>query len=153
MIDQLDKKILEILQKDASLSLDGIGDKAGLSRNACWRRMKKLEEDGVIARRVAILDPARVNLGLQVFIAVKVERHEAVWLDQFARAMREIPEVLGVYRIAGEMDYLVRARVPDVTGYDALYKKMIKRVALSDVAANFVMEEIKDLTELPLDQA
>jgi Lrp/AsnC family transcriptional regulator len=152
-MDDLDKRLLRELQRDDSRTVDALAEAVGLSRNACWRRMKKLEEDGVIARRVAILDPARVNLGLQVFIAVKVERHEAVWLDQFARAMREIPEVLGVYRIAGEMDYLVRARVPDVTGYDALYKKMIKRVALSDVAANFVMEEIKDLTELPLDQA
>ena len=152
-MDELDKRLLRELQRDDSHTIDALAELVGLSRNACWLRMKKLEEDGVIARRVAILDPGRVGLGLAVFIAVKVERHDALWLDQFARAMREIPEVLGVYRIAGEMDYLVRARVPDVAGYDALYKKMIKRVALSDVAANFVMEEIKDLTELPLDHA
>ena len=152
-MDDIDKRLLRELQRDDSRTIDALSAEVGLSRNACWRRMKKLEEDGVIARRVAIVDPARVNLGLAVFIAVKVERHDVVWLDQFARAMREIPEVLGVYRIAGEMDYLVRARVRDVAGYDALYKKMIKRVALSDVTANFVMEEIKDLTELPLDHA
>ncbi len=152
-MDDLDKRLLRELQRDDSRTIDALAERVGLSRNACWRRMKKLEEDGVIARRVAIVDPASVNLGLSVFVAVKVDRHEAVWLDQFARAMREIPEILGVYRIAGEMDYLVRARVPDVAGYDALYKKMIKRVALSDVTANFVMEEIKDLTELPLDHA
>jgi len=152
-MNDLDKRLLRELQRDDSRTIDALADLIGLSRNACWRRMKKLEEDGVIVRRVVIVDPQKINLGQSVFVAVKVERHDAVWLDQFARAMREIPEVLGVYRIAGEMDYLVRARVRDVAGYDALYKKMIKRVALSDVSANFVMEEIKDLTELPLDNA
>jgi len=150
MIDRLDKKILEILQKDASLSLDDVGEKAGLSRNACWRRIRKLEEDGVITGRVAIIDPNTVNLGLSVFMAIRTTEHNADWLDSFHQAVRSIPEIVGAYRTSGDTDYILHARIPDVHAYDQLYQKLIERVALSDVSGSFVMEELKQVTELPL---
>jgi Lrp/AsnC family transcriptional regulator len=150
MIDRLDKKILEILQQDASLSLDDVGEKAGLSRNACWRRIRKLEEDGVITGRVAIIDPNTVNLGLSVFMAIRTTEHNADWLDSFHKAVRSIPEIVGAYRTSGDTDYILHARIPDVHAYDQLYQKLIERVALSDVSGSFVMEELKQVTELPL---
>jgi len=150
MIDRLDKKILEILQQDASLSLDDVGEKAGLSRNACWRRIRKLEEDGVITGRVAIIDPNTVNLGLSVFMAIRTTEHNADWLDSFHQAVRSIPEIVGAYRTSGDTDYILHARIPDVHAYDQLYQKLIERVALSDVSGSFVMEELKQVTELPL---
>jgi Lrp/AsnC family transcriptional regulator len=150
MIDRLDKKILEILQQDASLSLDDIGDKAGLSRNACWRRIRKLEEDGVIKGRVAIIDPNAVNLGLSVFMAIRTTEHNADWLNAFHKAVSTIPEIIGAYRTSGDTDYILHARIPDVQAYDQLYQKLVERVALSDVSGSFVMEELKQVTELPL---
>ena len=150
MIDRLDKKILEILQQDASISLDDIGEKAGLSRNACWRRIRKLEEDGVITGRVAIIDPNAVNLGLSVFMAIRTTEHNADWLDSFHKAVCSIPEIVGAYRTSGDTDYILHARIPDVHAYDQLYQKLIERVALSDVSGSFVMEELKQVTELPL---
>jgi Lrp/AsnC family transcriptional regulator len=143
MIDRLDKKILEILQQDASLSLDDIGDKAGLSRNACWRRIRKLEEDGVIKGRVAIIDPNAVNLGLSVFMAIRTTEHNADWLNAFHKAVSTIPEIIGAYRTSGDTDYILHAS-------NQLYQKLVERVALSDVSGSFVMEELKQVTELPL---
>ena len=152
-MDSLDKKLLTALQRDASLTMDELAARVGLSRNACWRRVRRLEEEGVIARRVALLDPEKVGLGQTVFIHVRAERHDAAWLETFSRAVRELPQILGVYRTAGDTDYVIRARAPDVQGYDRLYRALIARVPLADVSASFVMEEIKDATELPLDHA
>ena len=149
-LDTLDRKILSELQRDAELSLDVLGDRVGLSRNACWRRVKALETDGIIARRVAILDADKIGLGLTVFIQIRTDQHDPNWLTNFARAARLMPEILGAYRMTGDLDYLIKARVRDVADYDRLYQRLIERVPLSDVSASFVMEEIKDTTELPL---
>ena len=146
----LDHRILAELQRNADLGLEELGDHVGLSRNACWRRVKALEANGVIRKRVALLDPAKLGLGLSVFIQIRTSSHDADWLAKFARAMREMPEILGAYRMTGDLDYLIRARVADVAGYDHLYRRLIERVEMSDVSASFVMEELKETTELPI---
>lgn len=150
MIDATDSKILDYLQKDAAQSLDQLSGAAGLSRNACWRRIKRMEELGLIKRRVALLDARLLNLGLTVFIAVRTTEHSPKWLDQFSTAVKDIPEILGVYRMSGDIDYLLHAVISDVAAYDRLYKRLIKRITLSDVSSSFVMEEIKATTALPL---
>lgn len=151
-IDDLDRRILGALQRDAGQNLDALGAEVGLSRNAVWRRCRRLEEAGVITGRVALLDAERLGLGLSVFIQVRTNRHDPGWLEAFARAVREMPEILGAYRMSGDLDYLIRARVRDMAAYDRLYQRLIRRVELSDVSASFVMEELKDTTALPLFQ-
>jgi Lrp/AsnC family transcriptional regulator len=148
-----DRKLLDLLQRDASLSLDELSARAALSRNACWRRIKRLEDDGVIKARVTLLDAGRINVGLTAFIALRTTEHSAKWLEQFSRAVRDIPEIVGVYRMTGDVDYLLQAVIPDVAAYDALYKRLISRITLADVSSSFVMEEIKATTVLPLDYA
>lgn len=149
-LDDTDRRILNALQQDATLSLDALSDIAHLSRNACWRRVKAMEDAGVIRARVTLVDPDRIGLPLTVFIQIRTSSHDADWLDRFATATRGMPEILGVYRMSGDLDYLIRARVADMAGYDALYRRLIARVPLSDVSASFVMEEIKDTIALPL---
>ncbi len=148
--DHLDRRILTILQRNADLSLEELGDQVGLSRNAVWRRVKALEDSGVIRARVALLDAEAVGLGLTVFMLIRTDRHTPDWLDRFAKATRDMPEILGAYRMTGDLDYLIRARVSDVKAYDRLYRDLTSRVDLHDVSASFVMEEIKDTTALPL---
>lgn len=150
-LDELDKKILRELQSDASTPIEELGDRIGLSRNACWRRIKLLEENGVIQKRVAIASPEALGLGLQVFIAVRTDDHHQGWLDRFSRAVKDIPEITGAYRMSGELDYLIRARISDIKDYDALYQRLIRKVQMSDVSASFVMEEIKETTALPVE--
>ena len=152
-MDTTDRKLLDLLQRDASLSLDELSVRAALSRNACWRRIKRLEDDGVIKARVTLLDALRINVGLTAFIALRTTEHSAKWLEQFSRAVRDIPEIVGVYRMTGDVDYLLQAVIPDVAAYDALYKRLIGRITLADVSSSFVMEEIKATTVLPLDYA
>lgn len=149
-IDHIDARILQLLQRDATVSLDTLAETVALSRNAIWRRMKALEERGVIKNRVALLDPVKLGLGLTVFILVRTSTHEPGWLDRFARATRAMPEILGAYRMTGDLDYLIRARVADVAAYDRLYQRLIEKVPMSDVSASFVMEELKETTELPV---
>ncbi len=132
------------------MPLDALGEAVHLSRNACWRRIKALEKSGVIARRVTVLDPEKVGLGLMVFIMIRTNAHAPDWLETFRKATRAMPEILGVYRMTGDLDYLIRARVADMADYDRLYQALIKRVPLSDVSASFVMEQIKDTSQLPL---
>lgn len=152
-IDQLDRRILRELQRDAALGVEELGARVGLSRNACWRRVKRLEEAGVIRARVALVAPEALGLGLTVFIAVRTDRHDPDWLAAFTRAVRDMPEIQGVWRTSGDLDYLLKARVADVRAYDRLYQRLIRRVALADISASFVMEEIKETTELPVDLA
>ena len=149
-IDDIDCRILNILQRDAGQSLDAIGELVGLSRNACWRRIGALEKAGLIKARVALLDAEQLGLGLTVFIQVRTNAHEPDWLSKFSAATKGMPEILSVYRMSGDLDYLIRAKVADMAGYDRLYQRLISKVALSDVSASFVMEEIKDTTALPL---
>ena len=149
-IDPTDRRLLAALQRDAGRSIDSLAEEIGLSRNACWRRMKRLEETGVIRARVALCDAGALGLGLTVFIAIRTDRHDPDWLDRFTRAMAGMPEILGAYRTAGDVDYLLRARVADVAAYDRLYQKLIRKVPLKDISASFVMEEIKETTALPV---
>ena len=150
MHDSIDRAILVSLQGDSSLSIEEVAERVHLSRNACWRRIKKLEEDGIIRGRVALLNPEKVNLGLTAFISIRTVHHEPDWLKSFSAAVRDIPEIIAVYRTTGETDYLLHAVVPDIAGYDQLYKRLIARISLTDVAASFVMEKIKETTVLPL---
>jgi Lrp/AsnC family transcriptional regulator len=150
-IDQIDRKLLRELQRDAGLGVEALGDLVGLSRNACWRRIRLMEEAGVIKARVALVDPDALGLGLTVFIAVRTDRHEPEWLDKFTRAVAGMPEILSVWRTSGDLDYLLKAKVTDVRAYDRLYQRLIRKVELADISASFVMEEIKDTTELPID--
>ena len=152
-MDTTDRKLLDILQRDAALSLDDFSERVGLSRNACWRRIKRLEDEGVIKARVTLLDASRINVGLTAFIALRTTEHSAKWLDQFSKAVRGIPEIIGVYRMTGDIDYLLQVVIPDVAAYDRLYKRLIGKITLADVSSSFVMEEIKSTTVLPLDYA
>ncbi|WP_415402832.1 Lrp/AsnC family transcriptional regulator [Tateyamaria sp. SN3-11] len=149
-INTTDARILNELQRDAGQSLETLGDAVGLSRNACWRRVKALEDSGVIRGRVALVDPQAAELGLMVFMQIRTHSHDPDWQARFNSATRTIPGILSVYRMTGDLDYLIRARVRDMAGYDALYQQLIHLVPVADVAASFVMEEIKDSTALPL---
>ncbi len=149
-IDETDRRILSELQRDAMQSLESLGDRIGLSRNAAWRRIRRLEEDGVIRARVALLAPEALDLGLTVFIQVRTSRHDPEWTHDFARVVRSMPEIQGAYRMSGELDYLIRARVRDMAAYDRLYQRLIREVDLADVTASFVMEELKETTALPV---
>lgn len=149
-MDDLDRKILTELQRHADTPLDALGQKVGLSRNACWRRIKALEAAGVIRARVALLDAAQVGLPLTVLMQIRAAAHDGDWLERFARTTRAMPQIQGVYRMTGDLDYLICARVADMADYDRLYQTLIARVPMGDVSASFVMEEIKHSTELPL---
>ena len=149
-LDTFDRAILTILQRAVDTPLERIAEQVNLSRNAVWRRIKLLDEAGVIRERVAILNPDQLNLGLTVFLMIRTNDHRPDWLDRFARATRDMPEILGAYRMTGDLDYLIRARVADVKAYDALYQRLTRRVDLADVSASFVMEELKETTALPV---
>ena len=149
-IDPKDCDILRELQKDSAQSIEDIATKVHLSRNACWRRVKALEEAGVIRGRVALLDAAKLNLGVTAFIAIKTSSHEQRWLEKFSAAVKDMPEIIAVYRTTGDTDYLLHAVVPDIAGYDKLYKRLIAKIPLNDVSSSFVMEKVKETTVLPL---
>ncbi|VAW20644.1 Transcriptional regulator, AsnC family [hydrothermal vent metagenome] len=149
--DEIDRKILTILQKNATMPVAELGRKVGLSTTPCWRRIQKMEEDGVIQRRVAILDPAKVNAGVSVFMAVRTSEHSDAWLRTFAAAVEEFPEVVEFYRMSGEVDYMLRVVVPDIAAYDDFYRRLIAKITLTDVSSSFSMEQIKYTTAMPLD--
>jgi Lrp/AsnC family transcriptional regulator len=153
MLDEMDVKILRILQEDATRAVAEIGKAVGLSTTPCWRRIQKLEENGVIERRVALLDPRRINAGVTVFVSIKTDQHSIDWLERFHAAVIDFPEVVEFYRMSGDVDYLLRVVVPDIAAYDAFYKKLISRIEISKVSSAFAMEQIKFTTALPLDFA
>jgi Lrp/AsnC family transcriptional regulator len=153
MLDEMDVKILRILQDDATRAVAEIGRAVGLSTTPCWRRIQKLEENGVIERRVALLDPRRINAGVTVFVSIKTDQHSIDWLERFHAAVIDFPEVVEFYRMSGDVDYLLRVVVPDIAAYDAFYKKLISRIEISKVSSAFAMEQIKFTTALPLDFA
>ncbi len=150
-IDQTDRRILAELQRDASLSVEQLAQKINLSRNACWRRMRRLDEDGFIRERVALVDPEKVGLGLSAFVFVRTSAHDPGWLKRFRDAVAAFPEIVGVYRTSGDLDYVLRIRVADVKSYDRLYQRLIAKVPLADVSASFVMEDIKETTAVPVE--
>ena len=150
MLDRLDRKILSILQEDATIPVAEVAKRVGLSTTPCWRRIQKLEEDGVILRRVALLDPRSVNTKVTVFVSIVTNQHSEEWLRRFAELIREFPEVVEFYRMSGQVDYLLRVVVPDIEAYDAFYKRLIAKIDISDVSSAFAMEQIKYTTALPL---
>jgi len=152
-MDDIDRKILNLLQEDATLSTADIAEIVGLSTTPCWRRVQMLESEGYITKRVALVDRTKVNVPLDVFISIRTNQHDWEWLDEFAKIVSEFPEVVELYRMSGEIDYLMRVVVPDMASYDVFYKELIKKVQLSDVSSSFAMERIKYTTALPLDYA
>ena len=150
-IDTIDRRLLAGLQRDATLTVDQLSERLNLSRNACWRRVKILEEKGVITGRVALVDAEKLGLGLSVFVILRTSHHDPDWLKRFRDAVTSFPEITGVYRMSGDLDYVLRARVADVKAYDRLYQRLIAKVPLDDVSASFVMEEIKDTTIVPVE--
>jgi Lrp/AsnC family transcriptional regulator len=149
-MDTLDQRILNLLQEDATLSVAEIGERVGLSTTPCWRRIQNLEKAGIIQGRVTLLDAEKLNVGVTVFVAIRTNQHSLEWLEKFAAAVSGIPEVVEFYRMSGDVDYLLRVVVPDIAGYDAVYKRLISAVDLSDVSSSFAMEKIKSTTALPL---
>jgi len=152
-MDSIDRKILAVVQEDASLSVAEIGQRVGLSSTPCWKRLQRLEADGVIIRRVALIDPERIGLGITVFVSVETGDHSQDWLQRFADVVGAMPEVMEFYRMAGDVDYMLRVVVPDIAGYDAFYKKLIATVPLKNVTSRFAMERIKSTTALPIGDA
>ncbi|HSV81812.1 MAG TPA: Lrp/AsnC family transcriptional regulator [Ramlibacter sp.] len=152
-MDKTDRAILAILQRDATLSVAEIAAQVHLSPTPCWRRIQRLEEQGYITKRVALLDPEKLNLGVTVFVSIKTSQHSEAWFQKFHRVVTAIPEVVEFYRMSGDVDYLLRIVVPDIKRYDWVYKQLIKGTDLHDVSSSFAMEQLKLTTELPLDYA
>ncbi|WP_286235127.1 Lrp/AsnC family transcriptional regulator [Thalassotalea sediminis] len=149
-MDKFDKKILEILQKDCTLSVSDVASQVGLSTTPCWRRIQALEKNGVIKGRVALADPEQLNVGLTVFVMVKTNQHNPQWLEAFGKIAEEFTEIIEFYRMSGEVDYLLRVVVSDMKAYDSFYKKLIDRASFADISSSFAMEEIKYTTALPV---
>jgi Lrp/AsnC family transcriptional regulator len=150
-LDRYDHRILQQLQADDDIAAAELAEQIGLSTNACWRRIKRLEESGVIRRRVALLDEHALGLKLTVFVSVKTNEHNDQWLEKFARGIKDIPEVVEFYRMSGDTDYLLKIVAQDIDDYDRVYKKLISVAPMHDVSSSFAMERIKSSTALPLD--
>ncbi len=149
-LDATDVRILAILQEDCTISIGTVAERVHLSQNACWRRIKRMEEDGVIRKRVALLDATKLGVGVTVFVTVRAGEHSEEWLKTFASAVASIPEVMEFYRLSGDIDYLLRLQISDISSYDSVYKRLIKAAKLTDVSSAFSMEELKQTTALPL---
>jgi Lrp/AsnC family transcriptional regulator len=149
-MDAIDRKILHELQQDASLSVAEIGHRVGLSSTPCWKRIQKLETDGVIEKRVALVDQDKVGLSVTVFVSIETGDHSEAWLKAFAEQVGAMPEVMELYRMAGDVDYMLRVVAPDIHGYDRFYKQLIASIPLKNVTSRFAMEKIKSTTALPL---
>lgn len=152
-MDGTDLKILAILQEDASLAVGEIAHRVGLSQTPCWRRIQKLEANGVIRKRVALLDPEAIGVGLTVFVEIEAGDHSKEWLDRFAAALAEVPEVMEVHRMAGDVDYLLRVAVANMAGYDDFYRRLIAILPMKKVTSRFAMELVKGTTAFPLPTA
>ena len=152
-MDQIDRLILMQLQHNAAQPVADIARKVGLSVTPCWRRIQQMEENGIIRKRVALLDSKAIGVAMSVFVAVRTDQHNADWLKNFAGMVADMPEVVEFYRMSGEVDYLLRVVVPDMAAYDSFYRKLIAHVQLTDVSSSFAMEEIKYTTALPLPEA
>ena len=149
-MDKQDRKILDLLQKDGALTAAELAERIGLSKAPCWRRIKRLEEEGVIKQTVALLNARHLNLGTTVFVTLKTANHSEAWFEKFVKAVRDIPEVVEIHRMSGDVDYLMRIVVPDIDAYDLVYKRLIAAVEFKDVSASFALETIKYTTALPL---
>ena len=149
-LDSVDRKILHFLQQDASMTIKEVAEKVHLSPTPCWKRIQRMEESGVIRSRVVLLDPTKVDAGITVFLAIKTNQHNAEWSERFARVMASFSEIVEIYRMSGDVDYLLRIVVPDIPAYDALYKSIIGKIDLTDVTSMFAMEQMKYTTALPI---
>lgn len=152
-MDKKNLQILDLLQADCSLSIEQLAEKVSLSRNACWRRVRNLEESGYILRRVALLNPELLGVSLIALVLIRTNQHDEGWLEQFRNAVNELPEIVTASRMSGDLDYMLRVRVSSVADYDNFYKRLIQRLPMYDVSASFVLEEMKDTTQLPLSNA
>tara|TARA_B110001452_G_scaffold243093_1_gene226250 strand:- start:95 stop:565 length:471 start_codon:yes stop_codon:yes gene_type:complete len=150
--DEIDRKILDIIQSDSSYSMDEISEFVNLSRNACWRRIRRMEEAGIIKARVALVEPSSINLGLSAFVMIRTNSHDTSWAKKFDKVVKCFPEIIGAHRMAGDLDYILRVRVRDVKDYDNFYQTLISKISISDISASFVMDDIKDTTALPTDR-
>ena len=152
-MDAIDRKILTVLQADANISIAELADRVGLSQTPCWKRIQRLEQSGVIIKRVALVAPEKIGLGLTVFVQIETADHSGPWLDKFAQMVAAMPEVMEFYRMAGDVDYMLRVVVADMASYDIFYKKLISAVPLKNVTSRFAMEKIKSVTALPVPAA
>ena len=152
-MDSTDRKILAILQEDASLSVADVASRVNLSQTPCWRRIQKLQESGIITKRVALVDPDALGLGLTVFVEIETGDHSKDWLEKFAKAITEMPEVMEIYRMAGDVDYMLRITVPSMAAVDAFYQRLISMVPLKNVTSRFAMERVKYTTAYPVTEA
>ncbi|MBV8605030.1 MAG: Lrp/AsnC family transcriptional regulator [Pelomonas sp.] len=152
-LDSIDRRILEVLQADATVQVAALAEQVGLSATPCWRRIQRLKEAGVITANVVLVDPRKVNVGVTVFVSVRTSTHSQAWFDRFKAIVEAIPEVVEFYRMSGDVDYLLRVVVPDIAAYDQVYKRLIADTNLFDVSSSFAMEEIKFTTALPLSYA
>ncbi len=152
-MDEIDRKLLQILQEDATISIAQMAERVGLSPTPCWKRIQKLEATGIITRRVAVVDPDRIGVGLSVFIAIEAGEHTPEWLERFSAGMAAMPEVMELYRMAGDVDYMLRVAVADMAEYDALYKRLIAIAPMKNVTSRFAMERMKHTTAYPLNRA
>jgi Lrp/AsnC family transcriptional regulator len=150
VIDRTDRMILEILQEDSTCAVADIAERVNLSTTPCWRRIQRLEQEGIIRRRVALLDPAKLNVDVTVLVEIKTVQHNPAWLKSFRDAVEHIPEVVEVHRMSGHIDYLLKVVVPNISAYDGVYKRLISAVELHDVSSSFSMEVLKATTALPV---
>jgi Lrp/AsnC family transcriptional regulator len=150
MFDAIDRRLLAILQQDSTAPIAELAERVGLSQTPCWKRVKRLQDSGVIRRKVALLDADALELSLTVFVAIRTSRHDPQWLETFAHEASALPEVVEFYRMSGDVDYLLKVVVKDIRAYDAFYKRLITTAPLSDVSSSFAMECIKSTTALPL---
>ncbi len=152
-MDDIDRRILAVLQEDASLSVADIANRVGLSTTPCWKRLQRLEAEGIILGRVALVDPAKLGLGLTVFVSIETSDHSREWIEAFAARVTAMPEVMDFYRMAGDVDYMMRVVVADMASYDLFYKRLISETPLKNVTSRFAMERIKAITAYPVGKA
>ena len=145
-MDRIDRKILALLQENSDIALAELSDRVGLSQTPCWKRIQKLEQAGVILKRVALVAPEKIGLGLTVFVQIETADHSGPWLEKFAQLVSAMPEVMEFYRMAGDVDYMLRVVVADMAAYDLFYKKLIETIPLKNVTSRFAMERIKSTT-------
>ena len=150
-MDRVDRKLLALLQQDSTQSIAQLADQVGLSQTPCWKRIQRLEAEGVIERRVALLSPEKLGLGLTVFVSIEAGDHSPDWLTRFAIAVSSFPEVIEVHRMAGDIDYMLRVITRDIAAYDGFYKRLIAAVPIKNVSSRFSMERVKSTTALPLE--
>jgi Lrp/AsnC family transcriptional regulator len=149
-MDETDRKLLQLLQDDATLSIAQLGERVGLSATPCWKRIQKLEANGVITKRVALIDPDRVGVGIAVFVEIEAGAHTPEWSERFSSGVAAMPEVMALYRMAGDIDYLLHVAVADMAEFDAFYKRLIAIVPMKNVSSRFAMERMKYVTAYPL---